>query len=155
MNTLLCKFEYYHTRYYHTRYCHTRYYYTRYCHTRYYHTMSNQKIILVIILQKKIPMALIKYIYEEFFEANIVYQQFINALECEKSQRLNIESLFNNIKIIFHKNKKNSMIIPYICKNNEIFNEYYIAHYINNIKHFKHLYIDKSFALCILMTLYH
>ena len=117
--------------------------------------MSNLKAILVLALQKKIPIDLIKYIYEEFFEANIVYQQFINALECEKSQRLNIETLFNNIKIIFHKNQKNSMIIPYICKNNEIFNTYYIAHYIKNIKHFRRLNLDNSFALCILMTLYH
>ena len=117
--------------------------------------MPNLKAILVLTLQKKIPIDLIKYIYEEFFEANIVYQQFINALECKKSQRLDIESLLNNIKIIFHKNKKKSMIIPYICKNNEIFNTYYIDHYINNIKHFRQLNLDNSFALCILMALYH
>jgi hypothetical protein len=117
--------------------------------------MSNLKIIMVLILQKKIPMVLIKYIYEEFFDAYILYQQFINALECKKSQSLNTETLFNNIKIIFHKNTKNPIIIPYICKNHEIFNEYYIDHYINNIKRFKKLNIDKSFVLCILMKLYH
>jgi hypothetical protein len=117
--------------------------------------MSNLKTTLVLILQKKIPMALIKYIYEEFFDAYIVYQQFINALECKQSQSLNIEKLFNNIKIIFHKNTKNPIIIKYICKNHEIFNEYYIDHYIKNKKHFKNLYIDKSFTLCILMRLYH
>jgi hypothetical protein len=117
--------------------------------------MSNLKEILMLTLQKKIPIYLIKYIYEEFFEADIVYKQLINVIDCKDSQKLKTDPLFKFTQIIFHKNKKNSTIIPYICKNHEIFAIYYKDHYIDIIKHFIKMDTDHSFVACILMSLYH
>jgi hypothetical protein len=117
--------------------------------------MSNFKIILTLVLRDKLPMELIKYIYEEFFEANFAYQQLITAINCEESQKLNFIPLFNCTQRIFYRNRNNLTIIPYICKNNKIFNTFYIDHYIKHIKHFKKMNIDHSFIACILMSLYH
>jgi hypothetical protein len=62
--------------------------------------MPNFGVLLILALQKKIPIFLIEYIYKDFLEADFIYQKFINILECEKSQKLNIQPLFNFIKII-------------------------------------------------------
>jgi len=118
-------------------------------------SIVNFKVILVWVLQKKLPIDLIKYIYEEFFEANFAYQQLITAIHCEDSCKLNMIPLFNCIQKIFTKNTNNLTIIPYICKNHKIFNKYYIDQYIKNIKHFRKMDIDHSFVTCILMALYH
>ena len=117
--------------------------------------IMNFKVMLVCVLQKKLPMSLIKYIYEEFFEANFAYKQLITAIHCEDSNKLNMIPLFNCIQNIFCKNANNLTIIPYMCKNHKLFNAYYIDHYIKNIKHFRKMDIDHSFVACILMALYH
>jgi len=110
---------------------------------------------LILALQKKIPIFLIEYIYKDFLEADFIYQKFINVLECEQSQKLNIQPLFYFIKIIFHKNTNNSTIIPYICKSNDTFNIYYRDHYIDIVKHFIHMDTEHLFTACILMASYH
>jgi hypothetical protein len=117
--------------------------------------MQNFGILLILVLGKKMPINLIQNIYEEHFEANFVYKKFLHIVNSKKSMRLNIEPLFNFVKIIFYKNRKNSIIVPYICKNHEIFNTYYRDHYVKIVKHFIKMETDCSFAACILMDLYH
>jgi hypothetical protein len=117
--------------------------------------MSNFGIFLILVLQKKIPIFLIKNIYEDHFEANIIYQKLISIIDSEESKKLNILPLFNFIKNIFHKNIKNPTIIPYICKNHKIFRIYYINHYVKIIKYFILMDIDHSFTASILMAIYH
>jgi hypothetical protein len=117
--------------------------------------MSNFGILLIFVLRKKIPINLIQNIYEDHFEADLIYQKFLRIIDSKSSKELNMLPLFNFIRIIFHKNKKNLTIIPYICKNHQIFRIYYIDHYVKIVKHFYKMDIDNSFVACILMSIYH
>ena len=117
--------------------------------------MYNFGILLILFLQKKIPLVLIKNIYKDHFEPNIIYQKMLSVINSEESKKLNIIHLFNFVKIIFQKNINNPTIIPYIYKNHKIFRTYYIEHYIKRVKIFIKMDIDNSFAACILMSLYH
>jgi len=117
--------------------------------------MSNFKILLILVLQKKIPIDLIKNIYEDYFEPDIIYQDYLHIINSIEAMKLDINPLVNFNKIIFQKNVNNPIIISYICKNHEKFRTYYKDHYIEIVKHFIKMDIEHSFATCILMSLYH
>lgn len=106
--------------------------------------MSLEKLI------SKLPDDLIRYIYKEFIETELYYIQFIKALETIESRRLNIIKIKFLIPIILSK----PQIVKYFSNKILYFKDVYKSHKIDK-KKFLQLNNGDSFALSILMYLYH
>jgi hypothetical protein len=115
------------------------------------------KNIDIFFFIKKLPDNIKKYIYYEFFETKIYFNEFNILLNNRLSKKLNISLIRPHIPIILSKPK----LISYFCtnilgyKNHKTFETVYIQHKIQNNKSFVNMTNGDSFALALLMYLYH
>ena len=99
----------------------------------------------------KLPEELKKYIYQEYIEIQLFYDNFKEALDSQESQMLNIVKIHPFIPLILAKPK----YIKYFLLKLYCFNTIYNDHKIQKKKTFILMNNGKSFAQCILMYLYH
>jgi len=100
---------------------------------------------------EKLPEDLKKYIYREFIQTELFYEEFKNIIESKECQSLNATSIYKYIPIILSKPK----YIKYLCKKMPFIETIYRDHKIKNNKIFRLMTKGQSFAQCILMYLYH
>jgi hypothetical protein len=100
---------------------------------------------------KNLPDCIKKYIYYEFLETENYYKIIKKSLDTEESQNLNINCIRPLIPLILVKKK----LLKYLCEKIFCFNIVYNDHKIKNNKCFVLMQKGDSFALSILMYLYH
>jgi hypothetical protein len=111
----------------------------------------------IFFLIKKLPDDIKKYIYYEFLETKIYFDEFNIHLNNILSKKLNISLIRQYIPIILSKPK----LISYFCTNilgydnYKIFETVYIQHKIQNNKNFIKMTNGNSFSLTLLMYLHH
>ena len=91
------------------------------------------------------------HIYYDFLQLDILNQELNNLLNSELCMQLN----YTELSLLLRKILSHQKFVIYLKKNNEIFNNIYTTHIMNNNKFFVNLEIIDSFALCWLMYLYH
>jgi hypothetical protein len=99
----------------------------------------------------KLPEELKKYIYQEYIEIQLFYDNFKEALDSQESQMLNIVKIHPFIPLILAKPK----YIKYFLLKLYCFKTIYNEHKIRRHKSFRLMNNGESFAQCILMYLYH
>lgn len=104
------------------------------------------------IQNSEFPDELKLTIFNEHFKYNLKYDNLIQILNSETSQKLNISLLLPYIQenILNDKN-----YISFLIKINDTFKNIYTSHFINHKKTFILMNINESFALSWLMYLYH
>ena len=111
----------------------------------------------IFFLIKKLPDDIKRYIYYEFFDSMYHLEKFNILLNNTLSVKLNISLIRPYIPIILGKPN----LKPYFCKNilgynnHKAFETVYIRHKIENNKIFIKMTNGDSFALSLLMYLYH
>jgi hypothetical protein len=94
----------------------------------------------------------IKYkIYDEYIRLPYLTSLYFYEVKTYDSQRLKPKNLFSRVM----KMKRIPKLFDYVRRNDKLFNDLYIKHYINNNKNFRNLNVDESFVLSILFSLYH
>lgn len=101
---------------------------------------------------RNLPDSLREKIYKEYFEPQVYFLEYKRAIESPPSQRLDIVSVFRLLPIILAKKKK---VISYISSKCNAFKMAYRDHKTQNKKGFIRMTKGESFALSILMYLYH
>lgn len=97
-----------------------------------------------------LPSEITRYIYEEYIEAQIIYENFVSALEDARSERLDPTLIRPMIPIILAKPKYIA-----ICRKIPEFDIVYREHKIRNQKSFRLMNKGDSFATAILFYKYH
>ena len=111
----------------------------------------------IFFLIKKLPDDIKRYIYYEFFDSMYHLEKFNILLNNTLSKQLDMSLIRPYIPIILGKPN----LTPYFCKNilgynnHKAFETVYIEHKIQNNKIFINLKNGDSFALGLLMYLYH
>ena len=115
---------------------------------------------LDMVLISKLPSDVVMYIYKEFLEYDVIFREFESLIEKIESRRLN--TIF--IRPLLPKILANKRLCVYLCEKlvakdyNEGFRYFevvYKNHKIENKKNFVGSTNGNSFALSLLMYLYH
>ena len=119
---------------------------------------NNINLDITIFKFKKLPDEILFYIYKEFLEIDILYNDFIKDLKSKESCQLNIIKINKWIPLILGKKK----FLKYVCENlkNEHKEMFFIKLYhdlrLKNTKPFINIQTKgESFALSLLFSLYH
>ena len=107
--------------------------------------------INIISLIKRLPDNIKYKIYKEYFEPEVYYILYKRVVEKKLSQSLHIDFLLPLIPILLSK----KTVIEYICSKCKYFKIVYDIHKIQNKNNYAKLLKGESFALSILMYLYH
>lgn len=99
---------------------------------------------------QRLPSDITRYIYEEYIEAQLIYESLVSAIDDVRSERLDPVLIRPLIPIILSKPKYIA-----ICRRIPEFNIVYIEHKIRNKKSFKLMCNGNSFATAILFYCYH
>lgn len=101
----------------------------------------------------KLPTELVKMIYIDYIKPELICRELNVILYSTESRELDSIPLENFLrKHVLH----NSIVIKYLIKNNNIFQDIYQTHIINNKKTFE-LFPDlvSSLTMCWIMSLHH
>lgn len=90
-------------------------------------------------------------IYNNFLVSKKLYNELMNEIKSLRCKKLE----YYELSIIIKKVLSDTVVVNYLHKNNNIFNNIYIKHIINNDKIFKKMNNIDSFSLSWLMHLYH
>jgi hypothetical protein len=106
----------------------------------------------IITLINKLPEEIVKKIYIEYVEPDLIYTKLLAIIKSTESQKLNYLQLNGFIKIVL----SNGIVTNFLIKNDKIFNQIYVSHIVNNKKLFMNL-PDNVSSMCLnwLMYLYH
>lgn len=99
---------------------------------------------------QRLPSEITRYIYEEYIEAQLIYESLDSAIDDIRSERLDTVLVRPLIPIILSKSKYIA-----ICRRIPEFNIVYIEHKIRNKKSFQLMCKGNSFATAILFYRYH
>ena len=91
------------------------------------------------------------HIYKEFFEIEIYYKKIKQVLDTNLSRDLDIKFIRPYIPLILAKQK----LVEYLFQNMKEFRLTYTSHKIEQKKGFNYMKNGDSFALSILMYMYH
>ena len=100
---------------------------------------------------EKLPDCLKMHIYKEFFEIEIYYKKIKQVLDTNLSRDLDIKFIRPYIPLILAKQK----LVEYLFQNMKEFRLTYTSHKIEQKKGFNYMKNGDSFALSILMYMYH
>ena len=103
-----------------------------------------------------LPEDIVRYIYTEYFEVHVHSILFQRVLETNNSKSLVLTDVRKYIPLIFSKPK----VCDYLCKNLVLgnfhyFEDAYIEEKLQNKKRFNLATRGNSFALSLLLYLYH
>ena len=107
--------------------------------------------INIISLIKRLPDNIKYKIYKEYFEPEVYFILYKRVVEKKISQSLHTDFLLPLIPILLSK----KTVIEYICSKCKYFKIVYNIHKIKNNTNFVKLSKGESFALSILLYLYH
>ena len=116
--------------------------------------MQNDKLDRIqstIIMVRKLPVELKRYIFEEFFKSTEFCEMFLQELHSKESMRLEYEPLRKYFKQI----TVNPYVIDYLNTRCVDFKLSYQTHFIENKKKFRLMNFTDSFMVTILMSMYH
>ena len=100
----------------------------------------------------RLPYDIVRKIYEEYVEPQMLHDELLLKLNLYSSTILNSYEL----KIFLPKIIKNDILVNYLFKNNEIFKIIYTNHFIKKKNNFVQIKCPiESMALTWLMYLYH
>jgi len=100
---------------------------------------------------KRLPEDVQKHIYKEYLETKELYDEFKSILNSEECRKLQIKSLAKIIPKVLN----NGLLIEYLYKKEEVFRLVYTDCVIKKKVYFENLDFHSSFALTLLMNLYH
>lgn len=131
------------------------------------HAYSNKRIILppitptphislntkftIELLISLLPDELKFKIYKDHFEPKYYYEIYISLINSQKSSALEYNLLSHCIPLFLSKQN----VINYLYQKSEPFQKSYYQHKIIHQKNFKKMKKGDSFALSILMQIYH
>jgi hypothetical protein len=98
-----------------------------------------------------LPEDLRKHIYNEYIETQLLYDEYQSIIESEECRHLQTTRLKGMVKKILN----HGLLIEYLYTNNSIFKQVYTDHIIKKKPSFEGLEFYNSFALSLLMNLYH
>lgn len=98
-----------------------------------------------------LPNDIQRMIYEDYFEGKQLCEEYLTAVGSVECQRLNVSPIFDLTKEIV----KHPCIVEYLRKYCKGFNCSYNDHFVKKKKNFVLMNFEESFAMSILMYLYH
>jgi hypothetical protein len=118
-----------------------------------YDTLSNEKLSLLLKLD--LPENIRRYIFENYFAPNIIYEKkyelLLRQVKSSECQSLKCSTL----KTMLVTTLDDLIFCKFICQRNSIFSKIYKQHYVENDKSFVRMNTIDSLTLSWLMYLYH